>query len=351
MNPQITFMRVARALLLAAAAVTAATTALPAHAQSLTRIKLSLDWLFEGHTSFLHLARFKGYFEREGLDVSIDVGTGSAGAFQRITSGAYDAGLGDMTSQIEYLARNPGPLQFQAVYVLYDQAPLAFFAMRKTGIRSLRDLPGKTLAETPTGFSKRLWPTISKAVGIDPNSVNWVMVSPTLRATMVMKGEADSAAGFFNMSLDFTSRGVKADEIVAMPLTDYGIQLYGNSLVVSNRLIQSNPRAVAGLVRAFNQALREGLADPALSVKYLKQREPLVNETVEIERFRLVIPAIVTDNTRSAGLGAISKLRLENQVDLITTGYGLPQRPNPDMIFNSSFLPPRAQRLPPEISR
>ena len=45
-----------------------------------------------------------------------------------LMTGVYDAGLGDMSSQIEFLSRNPGPLQFQSVYVMYDQIPAAFFA-------------------------------------------------------------------------------------------------------------------------------------------------------------------------------------------------------------------------------
>src|SRR5207244_1109728 len=72
--------------------------AAPAEAQ--TKLRLSLDWVFEGQTSFLHMANYKGYFKEEGLDVQVDVGTGSAGAFQRIMTGVYDAGLGDMSSQI-----------------------------------------------------------------------------------------------------------------------------------------------------------------------------------------------------------------------------------------------------------
>ena len=114
-----------------------------AQAQQLTKIRLSLDWLFEGQTSFLHMARYKGYFEKEGLEVQVDVGTGSSGAFQRIISGAYDAGLGDMSSQIEYLARNTGPLQFESVYVQYDQIPAAFFALKKSGIKSVKDFAGR----------------------------------------------------------------------------------------------------------------------------------------------------------------------------------------------------------------
>ena len=216
-----------------------------AQAQQLTKIRLSLDWLFEGQTSFLHMARYKGYFEKEGLEVQVDVGTGSSGAFQRIISGAYDAGLGDMSSQIEYLARNTGPLQFESVYVQYDQIPAAFFALKKSGIKSVKDFAGRPFLESPTGFSRRIWPLLAKAAGIDPNSVRWVTASPALRATMLVKDEVDIISGFLSIPLELKARGVKAEDIVTIPVSDYGIHFYGNTLVVSTKLIEGNPKAVA----------------------------------------------------------------------------------------------------------
>ena len=317
---------------------------LEAHAQ--TRIRLSLDWVFEGQTSFLHMANYRGYFKEEGLEVQIDVGTGSAGAFQRIVSGVYDAGLGDMSSQIEFLARNPGPLQFQSVYVMYDQIPAAFFALKKSGIRSVKDFPGRVFMESPTGFSKRIWPLLAKAGGIDPDSVKWVTASPALRATMLVNGDCEIISGFLSIPLELTKRGIKEEDIVTIPVADYGIHYYGNTLLVSQKLIEGNPKAVAGLVRAFNKALKEMIADPATSVRYLKQREPLVDEALEVTRTRMVMPGMLTPNVRTAGLGAINPERLQRQIDQVSQAYGLANPPAQERLFNPKFLPPQAERMP-----
>ena len=309
-----------------------------------TKLRLTLDWVFEGQTSFLHMANYKGYFKEEGLEVQIDVGTGSAGAFQRIMTGVYDAGLGDMSSQIEFLSRNPGALQFQSVYVMYDQIPAGFFALKKSGIRSVKDFPGRVFMESPTGFSRRIWPLLAKAAEIDPNSVKWVTASPALRSTMLINGDCEIISGFLSIPIDLMTRGVKEDDIVTIPVADYGIHYYGNTLLVSQRLIDGNPKAVAGLVRAFNRALREMLADPATSVKYLKQREPLVDEAMEVRRTRMVMPGMLTQNVRVNGLGAINPERLQKQIDQVTQAYGLANPPAQDRLFNPSFLPPQAER-------
>lgn len=329
------------ALLLIAACV--ATTA-----QAQTKLRFSLDWVFEGQTSFLHMANYKGYFKEEGLEVQVDVGTGSAGAFQRIVSGVYDAGLGDMSSQIEFLARNPGPLPFQSVYVMYDQFPAGFFALKRSGIRSVKDFPGKTFMESPTGFSRRIWPLLAKAADIDPNSVKWVTASPSLRATMLINGDVDIISGFLSIPIDLMTRGVKEEDIVTMPVADYGLHYYGNTLVVSQKLIDGNPKAVAGLVRAFNRALKDMVADPATSMKYLKQREPLVDEGVELKRYRMVAAGITTPNVRANGLGAINPGRLQQQIDQVAQAYGLANPPTIERLFNPKFLPPQPERMLPQ---
>ena len=314
------------------------------HAQ--TKLKLSLDWVFEGQTAFLQLARYKGYFAEEGLEVQVDVGNGSAGAFQRITSGAYDAALGDMSSQIEFVARNPGPAQFHSVYVMYDQFPAGFYALKKSGIRSVKDFPGRVSMESPGGFSRRIWPLLAKAAGVDAESLRWVSASPALRATMLVSGDCDIISGFLSIPLDLEKRGVKAEDIVAMPVADYGINYYGNTLLVSQKLIDGDPKAVGGLVRAFNRALREALADPAAAVKYLKQREPLIDEELEARRMRMVMPGMLTPHVRSAGLGALDAERLRRQIEQVAQAYGLANPPSPERLFDARFLPPQAERMP-----
>ena len=53
-----------------------------------TKLKLTLDWKFGGETAPFMMAKAKGYYEKEGLDVQIDAGNGSAAAVNRVASGA-----------------------------------------------------------------------------------------------------------------------------------------------------------------------------------------------------------------------------------------------------------------------
>jgi hypothetical protein len=99
-------------------------------AQSLTPLRFSLDFRVTGQTAPFFLAQAKGYYKDEGLDVTIDVGSGSVASITRVASGAYDLSLGDISALIEFNAANPGAPYLSAVYQYYNRAPLSSWAAR-----------------------------------------------------------------------------------------------------------------------------------------------------------------------------------------------------------------------------
>ena len=314
--------------------------------QAQTKIKFTLDWRFEGQTSFMWLGLARGYFQREGLDVQVDAGSGSTAAIQRIHTGAYDMGLGDMSALIEYYGNNPGQTRLQMVYLQYDEAPLAYYALKKSGAKTIADLAGKKVSGQPFEVTRKMFPVFARAAKIDPASVTWVTVDSQLRSNAVITGDAFACGGFFTVPLEFEARGVKREDVVELKVSDVGVRVYGNGLMVSSKMIAENPKAVQGLVRAMNRAFREMLAESDASIKALNARDPLTEYKVELERLNLLRPAIVTPRTRVTGFGYIDKATLENQIEYVNSSVKMKDKPSADALFNASFLPPLAERLP-----
>jgi NitT/TauT family transport system substrate-binding protein len=311
-----------------------------------TKIKMTLDWRFEGQTSFMWLGLSRGYFQQEGLDVQVDAGSGSTAAIQRIHTGAYDMGLGDMSALIEYYGNNPGQTRLQMVYLQYDEAPLAYYALKTSGAKSIADLAGKSIAGQPFEVTRKMFPVFARAAKIDPASIKWVTVDGQLRSNAVIKGDAVACGGFFTVPLEFEARGVKREDIVELKVSDVGVRVYGNGLMVSNELIAKNPKVVDGFVRAMNRSFREMLAEPDASIKALNARDPLTQYKQEMERLNLLRPAILTSRTRVTGLGYVDMPTLAQQIDYVASSVQLKEKPKTEQIFNASFLPPLAERLP-----
>jgi NitT/TauT family transport system substrate-binding protein len=311
-----------------------------------TKIKMTLDWRFEGQTSFMWLGLQRGYFQQEGLDVQVDAGSGSTAAIQRIHTGAYDMGLGDMSALIEYYGNNPGQTRLQMVYLQYDEAPLAYYALKKSGAKTIADLAGKSVAGQPFEVTRKMWPVFARAAKIDPASIKWVTVDGQLRANAVISGQAVACGGFFTVPLEFEARGVPRSEVAELKVSDVGVRVYGNGLMVSNELIQKNPKAVQGFVRAMNRAFREMLSESDAAIKSLNQRDALTEYKAEMERLNLLRPAILTSRTKVTGLGQVDMKTLSDQIEYVAQSVQLKTKPKAEELFNAGFLPPLAERLP-----
>ena len=83
-------------------------------------VKFSLDWKFEGPAAPFTVALDKGYFKAEGLDVTVDTSPGSLEPINRVASGAYDLGFGDINSLIKFRDANTNS-PIKAVFMLYNR--------------------------------------------------------------------------------------------------------------------------------------------------------------------------------------------------------------------------------------
>jgi len=311
-----------------------------------TPIKFTSDWRIEGPSVFFLLPVYKGYFKDEGLNVTVDVGVGSAAAIQRIASGAYDVGSGDMTALIEYYGNNPGTQAMQAVYQLYESNPSAVFFWKKLNIKTPKDLEGKRLATSVFDAVYRAFPLILSANGMQEGSVKWMVGDPQIKETLMAKGDADGLTAFYATGLlNLRARGVDLNDVGSFKLADLGVRnLYGNAILASTKLIKENPKAVAGFVRAFNRGFKEIVQSPDAAIQYAKRREPLIDEKLELERLKFALEDINNAAHREAGYGTIRRDKLERHIEDVNRAFKPKTKPSPDAIVNGSFLPPLSER-------
>ncbi|MGE5772069.1 MAG: ABC transporter substrate-binding protein [Hyphomicrobiales bacterium] len=310
-----------------------------------TSVKFTLDWKFEGPAAPFLVAVDRGYFTAEKLDVTIEPGNGSLEPINRVASGAYDIGFGDINTLIKFRDRKRGaPLK--AVFMVYNKPPSAIVARKSRGITTPKDLEGKKLGAPAGDAAFAEWPIFVKTTGIDARKVTIVTIGFTVREPILAGGQVDAITGFsFSSYFTLKDSGVPLDDIVVMLMGDYGLKLYSNAIIVNAKFAAENPEAVRGFLRAFLKGLKDTVASPTRAIESVLRRNEVAKKEVELERLRMAIrDNILTPEVQTNGYGGVDVTRFEQAIDQIGLAHKFKAKPTVADVFDPSFLPPAGER-------
>ncbi len=328
------------------AALVAAAAALAAPAAAQTPVKFTLDWKFEGPAAPFTVAIDKGYFKEQGLDVTIDSAGGSLEPLNRLASGTYDMGFGDINSLIKFRDANPGT-PIKAVFMLYNKPAFSIVGRKSRGVTKPKDLEGKKLgAPAPDGAFAQ-WKIFTQANGIDASKVTIENVGFPVREPMLAAGQVDAITGFsFSSFINLKDRGVPVDDITVLLMADYGVNLYGNAIIVNPKFAAEKPEVVKKFLVAFLKGLKETVKNPDASVASVLKRNDVAKKDVELERLKMALKDnILTPEVKTNGFGGVDAARLDKSIEQIAITYDFKNgKPKGADVFDSSYLPPAADR-------
>ena len=305
-----------------------------------TQLSFALDWRFEGPSAPYFLAVDNGHFATEGLDVTIEAGDGSVNTIPKIATGAFPIGFGDINTVIRFLDQNPGA-PVTAVMMVYDKPAFAIVGRKSLGVEAPKDLEGRVLGAPPPDGAWAQFPAFATANNLDVAAITVEPLGFPTREPMLAEGKVAAVTGFsFSSVLNLKRLGVPADDISNILMTDHGLELYGNAILVNTDWAAENGETIEAFLRAVAKGWMDAAADPAAGITALVARNPAADSALEQERLQMALDQnVLTDWVKANGMGGIDTARMERALVQIGQTYEFRNAPDAGLYFTDAYLP------------
>ena len=153
-----------------------------------------------------------------------------------------------------------------------------------------------------------MWPAFADNVGIDPKSVTWVNVQPNAKLSALKAGAIDVTTSFYNIHHIFQAQ--LGDDMGFSPGKEYGVNPYGNTIVVNGDFLASNKDAIAAFVNVTQKAFAFCAKDAAPCIQALVAANKGLQVENETMNWGLVKELMTDETSTTVGLGYMDPDRM-----------------------------------------
>jgi len=314
------------------------------------KLRVRLNHIPMGPLAGFFLAEDRNYFADEGLEIEWSGARGASAAIADIEAGDYDAVYGDINSLTMLLSSLPVGTGPQAVFVAFNRTPLTVAVRAEGPVRTPRDLIGKTLYGHPHDSARIFFPAYARALGFDTSDVEIRDAQGSLGALVsaMVEGKAgEGVFGFVNSTIASLS-DINSPHEPNTRFLEYSSVLpdfYGNALVVTRALLESDPSAIRGLVRATCRGFHDAIQDPRAGIDAVMEAGAEMSYGVNLRRFTGTLEREMSHPERERlGIGDVDTARLARSCEQVATALNLPRKVEVGELFSPKFLPPLGER-------
>jgi ABC-type nitrate/sulfonate/bicarbonate transport system substrate-binding protein len=275
------------------------------------KVSLRLDFLPSGEYCGYYAAKEAGFWAKNGLDVEIKAGTGSLESCKLVALGREDFAIADASTMMK--SRIDGmPLKMVGTHLA--RHPVSLFAKTSAGIRSPKDLAGKSVAMAPVGSPRSLLPPFLKMNGVDPAKVEMRFMATGALMAAFLEDKADALVSYLvPWKALLESRGLEdGKNLVIFRWMDYGFQnLAGAGFIVNDETLAKRKEVVVRFVPPIYQGVRAALERQAEAVGYVHKYFPERDRPVDLKICSASLDLQLSEEAKKNKLGWLSREKWE----------------------------------------
>jgi NitT/TauT family transport system substrate-binding protein len=314
-------------------------TALVRPASAATAIRFVTDWKAQAEHGGFYQALAEGLYAARGLDVKILQGGPDVNVPQLLAGGAADFGMGSNSFIALNMVRTGVPLR--AVMAIFQKDPQVLMSHPRRDINGLADMKGKPVlisAATMTAF----WPWLRAKFGFSDTQIR--RYTNNLAPFIV---DPNAIQEGYLTSEPFTVEQQAHFEPKVFLLADYGYPGYANMVLVPQKWIETNRKAVQAFVDATRDGWLHYLDNPAKGNALIKRENPDISDAIlaqahdKMKRYELVI----SGDGRAFGLGSMSDAQWKLFHDTMASEGLYPKGLDYRKAFDLSFVRATLQKF------
>lgn len=254
-----------------------------------------LDWTPNtNHTGF-YVAKEKGYFEEEGLDVEI-IQPPEDGAVALVANGKAEFGV-DFQDYIAPAFARDNPLPVTAVATLIQHNTSGIISLKGDGIDTPKGMEGKTYATWDLPVEKQIIKTVVESDGGDYDSIEMVPSTVT-DVVAALNTDIDAIWVFYAWDGIATEvKGIDTDYFAFKdiePVLDY----YSPILIGNDEYLENNVEQVKKFLDAVAKGYEYSIDNPEEAAAILLEANPELDEELVIESQKWLVDEYKAEEAR-----------------------------------------------------
>lgn len=302
----------------------------PAKAANLEKVSLRLAWVYDMAEVGILVAKEKGYFEKEGLDVTIEPGGFGLDPIKLVATGSNDFGIGGAGNVL--LGRAQG-VPIVAIGAEFQNTPVGFVTHKNSGITSFKDFKGKRVGIQTGADTDVLYRALLAKSGMASKDIKEVPIQFDM-GPFVNKLIDVLPAYVTNQPITLRSKGFETNVITA---ASQGLSYYGNVFFTTEKAVKEKPEQVARFMRAVRAGWGHALSNKADAIAALRKQTQEFDPKDLDQIYDAVMPFIRPDEQGVPLLG-MSQARWENTSGVLMGAGLLKQRPDLNVAYTLQFV-------------
>lgn len=210
------------------------------------KVSIQLDWLHQFQFAGYYIAKEKGFYKENNLDVNIKEFTFETNLLDDVLKQKSEYAVGKSSLIIDKLEGK----NIVLLSAIYQNSPMVLLSLKKSNINKPKDLKNKKVMLTPDARSAASINSMIISQGLQLNDINFQAHSFKLED--LINGTTD-AMGCYLSNEPYILKQKGIEYTIHNP-SDYGFDFYGGLLFTSQKELQNNPTRV----RRFKEASLKG---------------------------------------------------------------------------------------------